>query len=145
MKFLQFLTPMQLPTQKQWWSNPVTQWSQCLQCEALDGRMILQVLQWRIYKNLLSLTTLLLKSSTIEIDVSSSSIYISVIFSEFITFPLSFITISSSFNFGSSILPLKSTPGSIWNNYIIYVPLHVVLKNWCIGSEPAINIIIAKW
>lgn len=55
MKFRQFLTPMQLPTQKQWWSNPFTQWSQCRQCDALAGRIILHVLQYLGFRNLFSL------------------------------------------------------------------------------------------
>jgi len=44
-KYLKFLTPMQLPTKKQWWSNPYTQWSQWRQWDDLAGLMILQVLQ----------------------------------------------------------------------------------------------------
>eukprot|EP00747_Dinoflagellata_sp_TGD_P100873 gnl/TRDRNA2_/TRDRNA2_168169_c0_seq1.p2 gnl/TRDRNA2_/TRDRNA2_168169_c0~~gnl/TRDRNA2_/TRDRNA2_168169_c0_seq1.p2 ORF type:complete len:143 (+),score=17.60 gnl/TRDRNA2_/TRDRNA2_168169_c0_seq1:2-430(+) len=36
---------MQLPTQKQWWSNPRTQLSHHLQCEASLGRRIWHVLQ----------------------------------------------------------------------------------------------------
>jgi hypothetical protein len=54
LKALQFLIPIQLPTQKQWWSNPSTQWLHYLpiglrmklQCDAFEGLIILQVVQY---------------------------------------------------------------------------------------------------